>query len=1616
MIGLLLDCLSQNTGDQAILEVMVSFLKKERQDFEILSPLRYDPRRYERIIVGGGHLIRPRGDWFYDAFRVPGPHVLNVVGLSTSEDLDYLREYVYVSVRSRKDLARVAPFVSGPVVRPCVSLRLTPEIGPGLAPQGCIGFHFNEHSWAAAGDEKLFPEYADCPQCLIPVTFYNNDFRLLSRLQQCLGVKLMLLPRLPPRALLREIGRLRVLVCSSLHAAIFAYSQNVPFLVFGQPEKICEFMEDRGLQRWMFRDATELRTKLAAVLQKRPDYTAALQRDLKRLDEHFARLASCLPRAPVCASAPTVEPPGIEHKLLVEHHYRVDALEAMAEELLARSNRLSRELSRQGIRITELRERLEASTRAEAKAAGQIRAHEPDLPFGCVESPASGAVIANQCRVSGWALSASGVTEVRAYLDGRLAACVEDREPRPDVAHAYPGFPDNPFAGWSMTLNTAALPEGLHELVVQARSRAGSSRDLAVLSIVKAASRDNGTAAAWGEAEAGTSPPPNQGGKEPSQSLSQSFQCLLARVVELERAHEQLQDRLEGLAREVSDLGSSLEAIPIALEAAQDDLNGLRQGLATLQAAAGATRDESRAFSARLSSLSAEMSSLSGRVSSLSESLGRYELTAQRASQEIASAFQRLSGRLSALENQLQANAEGLRAIYASRIWRTLKMLAAPFDSLIRVAQCFSSPRGSAPARSVASPSVHQESRQETLSVPDAELQVGIDTEIPGAIPVGEGNVLVVSGWCYHRERRVRKLEIAIGEIRQPVTLRGLARPDVYNVHFPRLDCWGHSFWSGFCSVIAIPKCGSRQQVDLLLDATLEDGQRVAVKFASTTLTPASESSSCPVPLTPRDRRRPLVAVCLTTYNPRLDLFTRQIESLTGQSYDNWVCIISDDCSSPAIYEQIVAIAQRDPRFHVYRLPQRVGFYANFEHCLSLVPTEAEFIALCDQDDYWHQDKLETLLKVFRPGVTLAYSDMNVTDDAGRILSTTYWSTRRNNYTSLASLLLANTVTGAASIFRRTLLEMLLPFPRLPGGPYHDHWIACVALALGEIAYVDRPLHDYVQHSANVIGHFAARAPSWFQNLRALVLDADGLERAVTYWRSIYFGDVLRLKALASVIRLRANRLLTPGKRRTLRQVERLDASLLGAIWLAVRPLRRIWRGNETLGAETRLLRGVLWKHLTILQARFLRGRIPRSPAQALLAQSAGGGVTQQSLGKVELIRQKIAPLRLQISPSEPPRVNLLIPTIDFTYFFGGYIAKLNLARKLAEAGLLVRIVIVDYCDVRLDSWRRQFREFEGLAKLLDCCEFAYMFDRSRCLPVNFDDVFVATTWWTAYIARNAVRQLGREAFLYLIQEYEPLTFPAGSFSAMAAETYNWPHFALFSTDFLREYFRERSLGVYRTGITSGDLRACAFNNAITPVPPVTREELTCRARRKLLFYGRPEEHAARNMFELGVLALGKAIEEGVFGEEWDFTGVGATSATGRIPLAGQRCMRLLPRTGQAQYSQLLAEHDLGLSLMYTPHPGLVPIEMAAAGMVVVTNTFANKTREALGAISRNIIAVEPSLEGLMTGLREGAAGVEHFDARVSGSRVAWPRNWEEALNRDVIEKVLEFVRELRLC
>jgi glycosyltransferase involved in cell wall biosynthesis len=335
-------------------------------------------------------------------------------------------------------------------------------------------------------------------------------------------------------------------------------------------------------------------------------------------------------------------------------------------------------------------------------------------------------------------------------------------------------------------------------------------------------------------------------------------------------------------------------------------------------------------------------------------------------------------------------------------------------------------------------------------------------------------------------------------------------------------------------------------------------------------------------------RAVPEIAICLATFNPDPELFKRQVVSIRGQDRGGWTCVVCDDGSDAEHLAGIRAVLGGDQRFQLHAFDQRLGFYRNFERALGLVPESAFFIAFCDQDDRWYPEKLSVLTSALHTGANLAYSDMRIVNADGAVISGTYWNRRRNNSTDLLSLLIANTVSGTACMFRRELLPYALPFPLQVAGAFHDRWIALVALALGEFAYVERPLLDYVQHEGAAIGHGRAnRGGAPRRDLRAWRETLGRLRNGelARRWRDAY--DVyLRIAAEATALEQRCGAAMEPAKLRAARRIARAGRSPLAVPWLSLRSLRRHFGRDETLGVERGLARGIAWHQLRNARAK----------------------------------------------------------------------------------------------------------------------------------------------------------------------------------------------------------------------------------------------------------------------------------------------------------------------------------------------------------------------------------------------------------------------------------------------
>jgi glycosyltransferase involved in cell wall biosynthesis len=410
---------------------------------------------------------------------------------------------------------------------------------------------------------------------------------------------------------------------------------------------------------------------------------------------------------------------------------------------------------------------------------------------------------------------------------------------------------------------------------------------------------------------------------------------------------------------------------------------------------------------------------------------------------------------------------------------------------------------------------------------------------------------------------------------------------------------------SGFTSLVSFSAVSENTSISTETTAEFRSKKSEIIDQGSMEIL-AENPISKALPIFRRTDKDHRIMICMACWEPDPVRFIRQIDSIRAQTIKSWHCIINDDASSDESWFRIQEIIGDDSRFSLFRNEKNLGFYANFEVALSRVPNDVEFISMADQDDDWYPEKLESSLQAFADDTSLVYCDMRVVDEEGGVIEETYWSGRKNNFKDADVLFLANTVTGAASMFRRSLLEFILPFPQPVGEVFHDHWIACVARCKGELAYVDQALYDYYQYGTSVIGHCDFEARGVGQRVVELAGNAKYIRHPgkLKSWLvhkrfsalNVFHQEYMRLFLFAEILKIRA-----PDMQRDAKKGLRMfSASWLSILYLLLAHVRIVFRKETTDDAEVRLAASVFVFKLDRLYGRLFAGRIVKKHCQSL--------------------------------------------------------------------------------------------------------------------------------------------------------------------------------------------------------------------------------------------------------------------------------------------------------------------------------------------------------------------------------------------------------------------------------
>ncbi len=390
-------------------------------------------------------------------------------------------------------------------------------------------------------------------------------------------------------------------------------------------------------------------------------------------------------------------------------------------------------------------------------------------------------------------------------------------------------------------------------------------------------------------------------------------------------------------------------------------------------------------------------------------------------------------------------------------------------------------------------------------------------------------------------------------------------------------------------------------------------------------------------------------------------------------------------------------------------------------------------------------------------------------------------------------------------------------------------------------------------------------------------------------------------------------------------------------------------------------------------------------------------------------------PLNLEVVDSLANKscINILLPSLSLKHMSGGPNTALLFAAMLAESGERVRLFA---CDAPAEGDETTlYLHMDHLLQrsvLRDKIELVDAFDRSQPSYVGVNDIFFATAWWTAQMAKYATEKTIQKTFIYLIQDFEPILHEGSTFQSRALETYGFPHIPLINTQLLLEHLIRENAGCYANTEFAAD--ALSFEPALDRNYFYPDPDKTAQSEKKvLLFYARPTS-ARRNLFEMGIVALRQAVASGTIDNvHWELWAMG--EAIQSVALGNGVYLNPLPWMSFEDYARRVRTADLMLSLMLSPHPSYPPLEMAASGKLVVTNSFSVKTADFMRGVSHNVIVAKPTTESIGAAIENAAGRINTglFSSDPQG-KIALPANWDESLN-GVVSELICRIEKLRV-
>lgn len=400
---------------------------------------------------------------------------------------------------------------------------------------------------------------------------------------------------------------------------------------------------------------------------------------------------------------------------------------------------------------------------------------------------------------------------------------------------------------------------------------------------------------------------------------------------------------------------------------------------------------------------------------------------------------------------------------------------------------------------------------------------------------------------------------------------------------------------------------------------------------------------------------------------------------------------------------------------------------------------------------------------------------------------------------------------------------------------------------------------------------------------------------------------------------------------------------------------------------------------------------MPAAPAAKTAAHA--GAPAPSATDAIKALRgrlQQLQPPRVFRVPGQLRRVTMVTDSISEGSLFGGVGTAIVLAAALArhtDATLRVVTRVEPPDSANFATVMATHRR-----PLPSDVEFAHApIDGSNELEISDTETFLTTSWWSTCSVRKVIDPA---RIVYLLQEDERMFYPNGDDRLNCQETLADGKIRfIVNSQLLFDHLTEGPEAL-------ANVRAAGvwFEPAFPALAPGETRPPRGSLKRRFFFYARPNN--LRNLYWHGLEAIVESIEDGILDpSQWEFHFAGRD--LGQLELPGGVRPVLHQNLPWPEYAALTRTIDVGLSLMATPHPSYPPLDLAAAGAIVVTNRYGRKT--SLEQYSQSIICVDPTVAALKQGIVEAVSRSADPDRIYHQDHIL--RDWDVAF-KPVLERM----------